>query len=108
MTASFKFPAKIDHANVETVLADGLGLMKTLAQGSLMVIDCKSLQSFDSSALSMILSIKRQAQMQSVNIQLEAIPEKLASLATVYGLSDVVLAWVRLNLKTSVKITALY
>jgi ABC-type transporter Mla MlaB component len=40
----------------------------------------------------MILSMKRQAQMQSVNIQLDAIPEKLASLATVYGLSDVVLA----------------
>jgi phospholipid transport system transporter-binding protein len=50
------------------------------------------LQSFDSSALSMILSMKRQAQAQSVNIQLDAVPEKLASLATVYGLSDVVLA----------------
>jgi phospholipid transport system transporter-binding protein len=91
-TASFKFPAKIDHANVEGVLANGLEMMKTLAQGSLIVIDCQDLQSFDSSALSMILSIKRQAQMQSVNVQLDAVPEKLASLATVYGLSDVVLA----------------
>lgn len=92
MTVSFKFPASIDHANVEGVLANGLGLMKTLAPGSLMVIDCNDLQSFDSSALSMILSMKRQAKIQSVNIQLVAIPEKLASLATVYGLSDVVLA----------------
>ncbi len=92
MSVCFKFPDKIDHANVESVLADGLGMMKTLAQGSLMVIDCKSLQSFDSSALSMILSMKRQAEMQSVNIQLDAVPDKLASLATVYGLSDVVLA----------------
>ena len=91
-TASFKFPAKIDHANVEIVLANGLGLMRTMAPGSLMVIDCEDLQSFDSSALSMILSMKRQSQVQSVNIQLNAIPEKLASLATVYGLSDVVLA----------------
>jgi phospholipid transport system transporter-binding protein len=91
-TASFKFPAKIDHANVESVLVNGLGMMKTLTQGSLMVIDCQDLQSFDSSALSIILSMKRQAQAQSVNIQLDAVPEKLASLATVYGLSDVVLA----------------
>ena len=91
-TASFKFPAKIDHANVESVLANGLGMMKSLAQGGLLVIDCQDLQSFDSSALSMILSMKRQAQAQSVNIQLDAVPEKLASLATVYGLSDVVLA----------------
>ena len=91
-TASFKFPAKIDHANVEGVLASGLGMMKTLAQGSLMVIDCKDLQSFDSSALSVILSMKRQAQIQTVNVQLDAVHEKLASLATVYGLSDVVLA----------------
>ena len=91
-TARFKFPAKIDHANVEGVLANGLEMMKTLAQGSLIVIDCQDLQSFDSSALSMILSIKRQAQMQSVNVQLDDVPEKLASLATVYGLSDVVLA----------------
>jgi anti-anti-sigma factor len=91
-TASFKFPAKIDHANIESVLGNGLSMMKTLASGSLMVIDCKDLQSFDSSALSVILSIKRQAQIQSVNVQLDAVPEKLASLATVYGLSDVVLA----------------
>jgi phospholipid transport system transporter-binding protein len=92
MSVCFKFPAKIDHANVEGVLANALGLMKTLMPGSLMVIDCEDLQSFDSSALSMILSMKRQAQIQSVNIQLDAVPEKLASLATVYGLSDVVLA----------------
>jgi len=91
-TASFKFPAKIDHANVEGVLANALDMMKTLAKGSLMVIDCRDLQSFDSSALSVILSMKRQAQTQSVKVQLDAIPEKLASLATVYGLSDVVLA----------------
>ena len=91
-TTSFRFPAKIDHANVESVLTSGLGTMKTLAQGSLMVIDCQDLQSFDSSALSMILSMRRQAQAQSVNVQLDAVPEKLASLATVYGLSDVVLA----------------
>ncbi len=92
MSVCFKFPAKIDHANVEGVLANALGLMKTLMPGSLMVIDCEDLQSFDSSALSMILSMKRQAQIQSVNIQLDAVPDKLASLATVYGLSDVVLA----------------
>jgi phospholipid transport system transporter-binding protein len=91
-TTSFRFPVKIDHENVEDVLASGLGMMKTLAQGSLMVIDCKDLQSFDSSALSMILSMKRQAQAQLVSVQLDAVPEKLASLATVYGLSDVVLA----------------
>jgi phospholipid transport system transporter-binding protein len=92
MSVCFKFPDKIDHANVEGVLANALGLMKTLMPGSLMVIDCEDLQSFDSSALSMILSMKRQAQIQSVNIQLDTVPEKLASLATVYGLSDVVLA----------------
>jgi len=92
MAVSFKFPAKIDHANVESVLANAFDMMKTLAKGSLMVIDCRDLQSFDSSALSVILSMKRQAQTQSVSIQLDAIPEKLASLATVYGLSDVVLA----------------
>jgi phospholipid transport system transporter-binding protein len=91
-TASFKFPIKIDHANVEGVLASALAMMKTLAQGSLIVIDCQDLQSFDSSALSIILSMKRQAQAQSVNVRLDAVPEKLASLATVYGLSDVVLA----------------
>ena len=92
MSVCFKFPEKIDHANVEGVLANSLGLMRTLAPGSMMMIDCQDLQSFDSSALSMILSIKRQAQIQSVNVQLDAVPEKLASLATVYGLSDVVLA----------------
>ena len=36
-------------------------------------------------------AMKRQAKEQSIKVHLDAIPEKLASLATVYGLSDVVL-----------------
>jgi ABC-type transporter Mla MlaB component len=54
-------------------------------------LGCKSLEFFDSSALSAILSMKRHAQQKNISIVLEAIPEKLASLAKVYGVADVVL-----------------
>jgi phospholipid transport system transporter-binding protein len=87
----FQLPAEINHGNVEQVLHDGLVAMRGLGSGQVMAIDCQQLKQFDSSALSMILSLQRQAQAQSINIQLNAIPEKLASLAKVYGLADIVL-----------------
>ena len=91
MTQDFQLPAEINHGNVEQVLHEGLVAMKRLSSGQMMAIDCQHLKQFDSSALSMILSLQRQAQAQSINIQLNAIPEKFASLAKVYGLADIVL-----------------
>ncbi len=90
-TQDFQLPAEINHGNVEEVIQAGLLAMKSFKAGEMMSINCQNLTQFDSSALSVILSLQRQAQSQSIKIQLIAIPEKLASLAKVYGLADIVL-----------------
>jgi phospholipid transport system transporter-binding protein len=90
-TQDFQLPAEINHGNVEEVIQAGLLAMKSFKAGEMMAINCQNLTQFDSSALSVILSLQRRAQSQSIKIQLIAIPEKLASLAKVYGLADIVL-----------------
>ena len=92
MSATYQLPQQISHENVEEVLAAGARSMESLPAGSTWVINCQSLQSFDSSALSVILSLKRRAAKASVTAELIDVPEKLASLARVYDLADIVLS----------------
>ena len=91
MTLQFQLPAEISHSNVEAVLAQGIAVIDTLQAENSLTIDCQALTVFDSSALSALLSMRRHAQAKSVHIELHSIPEKLASLAQVYGVADVVL-----------------
>jgi phospholipid transport system transporter-binding protein len=91
MTLQFQLPAEISHNNVEAVLAQGIAVIDTLQAENNLTIDCQALTVFDSSALSALLSMRRHAQAKNVRIALQSIPEKLASLAQVYGVADVVL-----------------
>jgi phospholipid transport system transporter-binding protein len=92
MSATYQLPHQISHENAEEVLAAGARSLQELSTGSVWAINCQSLQSFDSSALSVILSLKRRAAKASVTVELMAVPEKLASLARVYDLADIVLS----------------
>ncbi len=91
MTTRFQLPVEISHSNVEAVLAEGIAVINTLQTENRLTVDCQALSIFDSSALSVILSMRRHAQTKRVDIELQSIPEKLASLAQVYGVADVVL-----------------
>jgi phospholipid transport system transporter-binding protein len=92
MSISYQLPLVVSHENVEEILAAGVKVIEQLSAGSVLTIDCQLLKTFDSSALSVILSLKRVASKRGVIIQLNAIPEKLASLAKVYDLADIVLS----------------
>jgi phospholipid transport system transporter-binding protein len=92
MSTSYQLPIVVSHENVEEILAAGVKVIEQLSAGSVLTIDCQLLKTFDSSALSVILSLKRVASKRGVIIQLNAIPEKLASLAKVYDLADIVLS----------------
>ncbi|MFM1806055.1 MAG: hypothetical protein RL212_314 [Pseudomonadota bacterium] len=92
MSISYQLPLVVSHENVEEILAAGVRAIEEKDAGSVLTIDCQLLKTFDSSALSVILSLKRVASKRGVIIQLNAIPEKLASLAKVYDLADIVLS----------------
>lgn len=88
----YSLPAKVSHENAQSVLSEGMALLANIQANGSLNIDCQKLDIFDSSALSIILAIKRQAQKKVISIQLQAVPEKLASLAKVYGVADIVLS----------------
>jgi phospholipid transport system transporter-binding protein len=91
MTSQFQLPVEISHNNMEAVLAEGIAVIDAMKAENNLTIDCQALTVFDSSALSALLSLRRHAQIKNIHIELRSIPEKLASLAQVYGVADVVL-----------------
>ncbi len=91
MTSQFQLPVEISHNNMEAVLAEGIAVIDAMQAENNLTIDCQALTVFDSSALSALLSLRRHAQIKNIHIELRSIPEKLASLAQVYGVADVVL-----------------
>lgn len=79
-------PADITHTNARTcahMLAQALrGL------GSVVVADASGLQKFDSSALAVLLECRREAQIQGKSFSVRGLPERLRSLAALYGVAE--------------------
>ena len=92
MTQRFDLPAVVDHENVQAILEQGLSVLGKLSAGDRLSVDCSNLTHFDSSALSLVMGLIREAQGKSVSITVEKLPEKLASLAQVYGVAELVVA----------------
>ena len=92
MNQVYQLPASVSHQNVEDVLLAVEKILNQLSSGNSLTINCQELKVFDSSALSVILSVKRRAEKATITVKLTEIPEKLASLAEVYDLADIVLS----------------
>jgi phospholipid transport system transporter-binding protein len=88
----YSLPTKILHENAQSVLSEGMVALASVSVNNALNIDCQKLDTFDSTALSIILALKRQAQKRAVTIQLQDVPEKLVSLAEVYGVANIVLS----------------
>ncbi len=79
-------PANITHANARTcahMLAQALR-----SQEQSVVADVSSLQKFDSSALAVLLECRREAQIQGKSFSVRGLPERLRSLAALYGVAE--------------------
>lgn len=79
-------PSDITHANARTcahMLAQALrGL------NAVVVADATGLQKFDSSALAVLLECRREAQVQGKNFSVRNLPERLRTLAALYGVAE--------------------
>jgi phospholipid transport system transporter-binding protein len=63
-----------------------------LLSGEAVVIDLGAVTDVDSSALSLLLEWQREARRRNVRIAIDNLPENLKSLATLYGVTDLVAA----------------
>ncbi len=56
--------------------------------GAVVVLDAAPLRDFDSSALAVLLELRRSAQAQGKTLQVEAMPRRLVDLASLYGVRE--------------------
>lgn len=61
-----------------------------LPPGSAAVLDATPLQNFDSSALALIVGLKRHCQGAGRELRVQGLPERLCGLARLYGVAELV------------------
>ncbi|MCP5280514.1 MAG: STAS domain-containing protein [Rhodoferax sp.] len=65
--------------------------LKSLAD-AVVVVDASALQRFDSSALAVLLELRRESQAQGKSLRIRALPERLRDLGNVYGIAELLSA----------------
>jgi phospholipid transport system transporter-binding protein len=70
------------------MLVQGLKALK----GEAVVVDATALTRFDSSALAVLLELRRESLAHGKNLRIRALPERLRDLATVYGIAELLAA----------------
>lgn len=79
-------PSDITHSNARTcahMLAQALR-----SQNDAVIADASGLQKFDSSAIAVLLECRREAQIQGKSFSVRGLPERLRSLAALYGVAE--------------------
>lgn len=81
-----KFPAVLTHAQADPCLTQWLSQLP-LGTGAV-VVDGTELKEFDSTALALLLELRRHLQGRGQTLLLEATPPRLRELATLYGVDE--------------------
>ncbi|MGI9133349.1 MAG: STAS domain-containing protein [Rhodoferax sp.] len=81
-----KLPEELNHASANACLAQ-------LAQGLVtqveaVVVDAQDLQRFDSSALAVLLEVRRLCESAGQRFAVRGLPRQLQNLATLYGIEE--------------------
>ena len=86
MMLTLALPQRITHAEAQAV-ADGL-LAVAQTQPGPMALDASALQTFDTSAMAVILACQRAAVSRGATLTVRGLPERAQTLARVYGIAD--------------------
>jgi phospholipid transport system transporter-binding protein len=84
--AMLRLPAELTHAQADACLAQWLSQLP-MGTGPV-VVDGSDLRQFDSTALALLLELRRHLLGRGQVLQLEAIPPRLGELATLYGVDE--------------------
>ncbi len=79
-------PLEITHANARTcahMLAQALR-----SHSDTVIADASGLQKFDSAALAVLLECRREAQIQGKSFSVRGLPQRLRTLAALYGIAQ--------------------
>ena len=90
MTPTVALPARVTRAQAQACLQHLQNALAS-ATGPAFCVDAAALQQFDSSALAVLLALRRQASAAGKPLQVLGWPPRLAALAALYGVGEGVL-----------------
>jgi len=81
-------PAELTQAQAEAYLAQVRRAMAGMAAPAVAVLDASALHEFDSSALAVLLALRREALARGIEWRIEGLPERARALAGLYGIGE--------------------
>lgn len=81
-------PASLTHADATAYVARCERALAGVAAGASCELDASALEDFDSAALAALLAVRRRTLAMSGTFKVRGLPERLQSLATLYGVSE--------------------
>lgn len=90
MTSTLTLPAQLTILRGRAPLDELQASIDALPAGSAVVLDATALQSFDSSALALIVGLKRHCRAQGRTLTVHGLPERLERLARLYGVAELI------------------
>ncbi len=84
-------PQTLMHAQADACVATLTQALQSCEPGSVLEVDAGGLQRFDSSALSVILELRRRAQASGCAVRVLQAPDRLQVLSRLYGVEALVL-----------------
>jgi phospholipid transport system transporter-binding protein len=88
---SLKLPPTLMHEHADACLAQWVSHLQgkaNLVQPEPVLVDASALSDFDSSALAVLLGLRRVAKAQGRSVLVEGMSARLRELATLYGVLD--------------------
>jgi phospholipid transport system transporter-binding protein len=85
------FPAELTNLQA-TALLQQLGGQFAAETGAELVVDASAMERFDSSALAVLLQLRRDALTQGKTFSVKGLPQRLRELAGLYGVADLLTA----------------
>ena len=88
---ALKLPSTLMHDHANVCLSQWVSQLQVQSPQSLaepVRVDASALSDFDSSALAVLLGLRRVAQAQGRSVQIEGMSARLCELATLYGVLD--------------------
>lgn len=81
-------PADLTRGQASACLQMLVQGLRVLTDTQVVVVDASALARFDSSALAVLLELRRESQAQGMRFTIQAMPSRLHDLATVYGIAE--------------------
>ncbi len=93
MATMLTLPVKLNHSQAASSKASSsadAGNWVERARASDWQIDASQLEAFDSSALALLLDLRRSAMIENAKLVIHHAPARLTQLATLYGVSELI------------------